>query len=105
MLYVSSVVPHFMDEYYPDAMRFDIDRYQPPRSEHMQPGAFSPYGRGPHTCLGKSLAEVQLALSMARLFWKYDLELDPPGYQLKTKVAPTPGPAMSFRVRVKGLRH
>lgn len=105
MLYVSSVVPHFMDEFYPKAASFDIDRYQPPRSEHMQPGAYSPYGRGPHTCLGKSLAEVQLALAMARLFWKYDLELDPPDYKLKTKVAPTPGPAMSFKVRVKGLRH
>ncbi|HKY90460.1 MAG TPA: cytochrome P450 [Nevskiaceae bacterium] len=105
MLYVSSVVPHFMDEYYPDAERFDIDRYEKPRAEHMQPGAWSPYGRGPHTCLGKTLAEVQLALSMARLFYKYDLELDPPDYRLKTKVAPTPGPAMSFRVRVRGLRH
>ena len=105
MLYVSSVVPHFMDEHYPNAMSFDIDRYQPPRSEHMKPGAYSPYGRGPHTCLGKSLAEIQLALAMARLFYKYDLELDPPNYQLKTKLAPTPGPAMSFKVRVRGLRH
>ena len=104
MLYVSSVVPHFMDEYFPSAGSFDIDRYQPPRSEHMKPGAYSPYGRGPHTCLGKSLAEVQLALAMARLFYQYDLELDPPNYLLQTKVAPTPGPAMSFKVRVKGLR-
>jgi len=24
---------------------------------------------------------------------------------LKTKTAPTPGPAMDFKVRVKGLRH
>jgi cytochrome P450 len=105
MLYVSSVVPHFMDEFYPNADKFDVDRYEKPRAEHMQPGAWSPYGRGPHTCLGKSLAEVQLALSMARLFYKYDLELDPPGYTLKTKVAPTPGPAMDFKVRVRGLRH
>ena len=105
MLYVSAVVQHFLDEYYPDAKKFDVDRYDKPRAEHMQPGAWSPYGRGPHTCLGKSLAEVQLALSMARLFHKYDLELDPPDYQLKTKTAPTPGPAMSFKVRVKGLRH
>lgn len=105
MLYVSAVVPHFMDEYYPEAAKFDVDRYEKPRAEHMQPGAYSPYGRGPHTCLGKTLAEVQLALSMARLFHQYELELDPPDYQLKTKMAPTPGPAMSFRVRVKGLRH
>ena len=105
MIYIGTSVPHFMDEYYPDARKFDIDRYQKPRAEHLKAGAYSPYGRGPHTCLGKSLAEVQIALSMARLFYKLDLELESPGYVLKTKTAPTPGPAMDFKVRVKGLRH
>lgn len=105
MIYVGTSVPHFMDEFYPNADKFDIDRYEKPRAEHLKPGVYSPYGRGPHTCLGKSLAEVQIALSMARLFYKLDLELDPPDYVLKTKTAPTPGPAMDFKVRVKGLRH
>ncbi|WP_420427168.1 cytochrome P450 [Algiphilus sp.] len=105
MLYVATSVPHFMEEFYPEPDRFDIDRYAKPRAEHMQSGAYSPYGRGPHTCLGKSLAEVQIALSMARLFYKLDLELDPPDYTLKTKTAPTPGPSTQFKVRVKGYRH
>lgn len=105
MVYLGTSVPHFMDEYYPDAKKFDIDRYQKPRAEHLKAGAYSPYGRGPHTCLGKSLAEVQIALSMARLFYKLDLELESPDYLLKTKTAPTPGPAMDFKVRVKGIRH
>ena len=105
MIYMGTSVPHFMEEYYPEPMTFDVDRYAKPRAEHMQSGAYSPYGRGPHTCLGKSLAEVQLALSMARLFHKLDLELDPPDYELKTKTAPTPGPATSFQVKVKGYRN
>jgi len=105
MVYLGTSVPHFMDEYYPDAKKFDIDRYQKPRAEHLKAGAYSPYGRGPHTCLGKSLAEVQIALSMARLFYKLDLELESPNHELKTKTAPTPGPAMDFKVRVKGVRH
>ena len=105
MIYIATSVPHFMEEYWPNAKKFDIDRYAKPRAEHMQPGVYSPYGRGPHTCLGKSLAEVQIALSMARLFHKLDLELDPPNYELKTKTAPTPGPATSFKVKVKGYRN
>jgi cytochrome P450 len=104
LLYVATSVPHFMQEFYPDPEKFDIDRYAKPRSEHMQSGAYSPYGRGPHTCLGKSLAEVQIALSMARVFYKLDLALEPANYVLKTKTAPTPGPAMDFKVRVKGYR-
>jgi cytochrome P450 len=105
MLYIGTSVPHFMEECYPDPFKFDIDRYAKVRAEHLKPGAYSPYGRGVHTCLGKSLAEIQIALSMARLFYKLDLELDPPGYELKTKTAPTPGPSTSFKVRVKGYRH
>lgn len=48
---------------------------------------------------------MQMALSMARVFHKLELELTPPGYLLKTKTAPTPGPAMDFKVRVKAYRH
>ena len=105
LMYVATSVPHFMQEFYPDPDKFDVDRYAKPRSEHMQSGAYSPYGRGPHTCLGKSLAEVQIALSMARIFYKLDLALEPADYVLKLKTAPTPGPAMDFKVRVKGYRH
>lgn len=105
MLYMATAVPHFMHEFYPDPEKFDPGRYSRERAEHMKPGAYSPYGRGPHTCLGKSLAEVQLLLSMARLFYRLDLSLPSPDYVLKTKTAPTPGPANDFKVRVNGYRH
>lgn len=104
-LYVATSVPYFMEEYYPAPETFDIDRYQKPREEHLQSGAYSVYGRGSHTCLGKSLAEMQIMLSMARVFHKLDLALEPANYQLKTKTTPAPGPALNFKVRVNGYRH
>jgi cytochrome P450 len=104
-VYIATSVPHFMHEYYPDPDTFDIDRYDKPRAEHLQSGAYSPYGRGQHTCLGKSLADVQMAISMARLFHRLDLGLHPPDYTLVTKTAPTPGPSMRFKVRVNDYRH
>jgi cytochrome P450 len=105
MVYIGTSVPHFMEEYFAEPEKFDLTRYEKPRSEHLKPGAYSPYGRGPHTCLGKSFADVQMAMSMARLFHRLDLELESPDYVLKTKTAPTPGPSMSFKVRVKGVRN
>lgn len=105
MLYMATAVPHFMHEFYPEPEKFDPGRYSKERAEHMKPGAYSPYGRGPHTCLGKSLAEVQLLLSMARVFYRLDLALPSPDYVLKTKTAPTPGPSNDFKVLVKGYRH
>jgi cytochrome P450 len=104
-IYVATTVPHFLPEFYPDPERFDIDRYEKPRAEHLQSGAYSPYGRGQHVCLGKTLADVQMVVTMARMFHRLDLSLDPPDYTLVRKVAPTPGPARSFRVRVDGHRN
>ena len=104
LLYVATSVPHFMDEFYPDPYRFDIDRYAKPRAEDRAPGAYSPFGRGQHLCLGKSLAEVQMALTIATLFHRRVLRLPTPDYTLKTKTAPTPGPSRRFAVRVAGRR-
>ncbi|SNS48573.1 Cytochrome P450 [Sphingomonas laterariae] len=104
MLYIGTSVPHFMEEFFPDVTKFDVDRYQRPRAEHLQKGAYSPFGRGPHSCLGQGLAEVLMAMSIARIFHRLDLALPHPNYTLKTKTAPTPGPAMDFAVKVLGER-
>jgi cytochrome P450 len=104
LLYCATVVSHFLEEYFPDPLRFDIDRYSRPRLEHARAGAYNPYGRGPHTCLGKGLADVQMTLTAARLFDRLDLALPSPDYVLRRKATPTPGPAMDFAVRVTGLR-
>ncbi len=105
MIYIGTSVPHFMPEYFPEPMKFDVDRYRRPRAEHLQKGAYSPFGRGPHSCLGQGLAEVLMAVSMARIFHRLDLGLTSPDYVLKTKTAPTPGPSMNFSIKVKGERH
>ena len=105
LIFIGTSVPHFMEEYFPDPFKFDPERFNEERREHMKPGVYAPFGRGPHSCLGQNLAEVLMGVIMARVFHRLDLSLDPPGYVLKTKSAPTPGPAMSFAVKVKGERY
>lgn len=96
-IYVGTTVPHFLEEFFPDPTRFDIDRYEKPRAEHLRAGAYSPYVRGQHVCLGKTLAEVQMLVTMARIFHRLDLSLESPDYVLARKTSPNPGPALSFR--------
>ncbi|WP_197519723.1 cytochrome P450 [Pseudonocardia sp. HH130630-07] len=103
-VYCAVTVPHFLPEFFPDPHTFDIDRYTDERREHATPGAYAPFGKGHHTCLGKGIAEIQMTLTAARLFHTLDLELDPPGAPLRRRAAPTPGPTASFRVRVTGRR-
>ena len=104
MIFIGTSVPHFMEEYFPNPTAFDPERYSEERREHMKPALTPPFGRGPHTCLGQNLAEVLMGMIMSRLFHRLDMSLDPPGYDLKTKTAPTPGPAMSFAVKINGER-
>ena len=98
-LYIGTSVAHFMAEFYPEPERFDIDRYAKPRAEHRAPGAYSPFGRGPHLCLGKGLAEIQMPLTLAVLFANRRLALPRPRYRMPTSTSPTPGPSRRFWVR------
>ena len=77
-----------MEEYFPDPEVFDPDRYLDENAQHMQPGVYSPFGRGPHTCLGQNLAEVLMGMTIARLFHRLDMTLESEDYILKTKSFP-----------------
>jgi cytochrome P450 len=104
MILIGTSVPHYLEEYFPNPRTFDPERYNPDRKEHMKPGAYAPFGRGPHTCLGQNLAEVLMGMIISRVFHRLDLALESPNYELKTKAFPTPGPAMSFKIKVLGER-
>ncbi|UTH76449.1 cytochrome P450 [Chromobacterium sp. IIBBL 290-4] len=45
--------------------RFDIARYEAPHCEHRVGGAWAPFGRGPHTCIGAGLANILLTLNLS----------------------------------------
>jgi cytochrome P450 len=103
-IFVAMTVPHFLPELYPDPEKFDIDRFHAPRNEHRQEGAYAPFGLGDHTCLGAGIAEVQLMVTIATLFYDYQLALDPPTYKLRIENQPTPAPSKDFRVKIVARR-
>ena len=104
-MYVATSVPHYMHEFYEDPETFNPRRMMKPQNQQLQKGAYAPFGRGPHVCLGQGIAEAQMALIIARLFHKRDLNLLHPDYKLKTKTAPTPGPTEGFKIRVDAIRN
>ena len=101
---VATTVPHRLRQYFPRPERFDIERYNAERAEHRQAGVFVPFGVGPHVCLGAGFAEAQIAATMATIVREVDLALDPPGYVLKVRHVPMPGPEDRFAFRVVGRR-
>ena len=96
-------LPHYMPAYFPDPLRFDIDRFAPPRNEHKQPWVYLPYGLGTHRCLGGHLAEFLMKAAMTVILHDVELVLDPPDYTLsdwKIRFLPTRHPGRSFRFRL-----
>ena len=104
-VFVATTVPHYLPEYYPDPLRFDIDRYLPGREEHRARGAYAPFGMGTHRCLGNNFAEMQIALTLATILRDFDLELYPPDYTLKVHTLPTPRPDKKFRFKAARRLH
>ncbi|HET9953658.1 MAG TPA: cytochrome P450, partial [Polyangiaceae bacterium] len=100
---IATALPHMLPELFPSPERFDVARYRAPRNEHRVKGAYAPFGLGAHTCLGAGMAEVQIAVVIARLLHNLEFELTserrPP---LRQDPTLTFGP--KFRVRVSERR-
>ncbi len=96
-------VPHFDPHYFADPMKFDPDRYLPPRSEAMRANAYSPFGLGTHACLSIGLVQTITMITTLAVLRTVKLELHPKDYKLRVVLTPMPGPA-NLKVRVVAKR-
>ncbi|KAH7028130.1 cytochrome P450 [Microdochium trichocladiopsis] len=60
---------------FPDPETFEPERCLHPTAEMK--ALSRPFATGPRNCVGRHLAEVQLTLTLARIFQLYDVEVDP----------------------------
>ena len=97
-------VAHFDQSIYQNPEKFDIDRMLAPRKEHRHLGAFAPYGLGSHTCAGAGFAEVEIMVTVATLFHRFELEMTPANYELKRTFDPSPAPSKAFKFKIKKHR-
>lgn len=93
--------PHFDPQLFRDPYTFDIDRFLEPRMEQRTRYAFSPYGRGPHICLGAAMAESIFLSTTACLLRHYEFSATAPGKQYKMVFSPGPCLPNKFRMQIK----
>jgi cytochrome P450 len=75
---------HRLPEIWTDPLKFDPDRFTEPRSEHKRHRyAFTPFGGGPHKCIGMTFGQLEIKTILHRLLRRYRLELPRAGYQAK----------------------
>ena len=71
---VSSYANHHSPRFWDDPERFDPERFAPGRRDALEACAYFPYGVGPHSCIGKHMAEIETRLALAMLARRYRLE-------------------------------
>jgi cytochrome P450 len=95
---------HRLEEFYPDPMKFDPDRFAEPRNEHKKHRyAFSPFGGGAHKCIGMVFGQLEVKTIMHRLLRKYRLELPRPGYEAKWDYGGMPVPMDGMPIVLRPL--
>ncbi len=97
--------PHFDPKYFPDPYTFDINRYMEPRVEHKQRFALSPYGRGPHICVGAALADSMMLVLCAALLKDFEFTAAAPGRKYRNIYDPTLSVSRKYAVNVRERHH
>lgn len=100
VLVVNNVHRH--PDFWEDPDEFDPDRFTPERSAGRHREAWSPFGAGPHLCVGHHFAMVEGTLLLAMMAGRYVFE---PAVRLprRTVVAVTMKPRGGLPVRVSRL--
>jgi len=69
----SYTIHHSKEIWGPDADEFVPDRWD--RVTERQKNAFIPFSYGPRACVGRNVAEMELALIVGTVFRRYEFEL------------------------------
>ena len=88
-------------ELYANPSMFDPQHF----SEENKPPAYhwNPFGGGRRMCLGKGLAEIELAVIMAEIFRRYDVEIQQPDVKpVRDGVFFAPSEGLRVRCRPRG---
>ncbi|XP_021347960.1 cholesterol 24-hydroxylase-like isoform X2 [Mizuhopecten yessoensis] len=58
-----------------DPTKFSPERFHIDSSEKFSKYASTPFSAGPHTCIGKKFAEIQIKITIAKIMQNFDFEL------------------------------
>ena len=103
MVVLSPIHTHRMPEWWDEPDRFDPERFSPARAEHERhTHSWVPFGGGPHMCIGRRFAELQVEAVMDRMLRRFRWSV-PPGYEMPVQQAPISKPRDGLPIRLEPL--
>lgn len=74
---ISYYITHNSPRFWDNPEVFDPERFSAEKKGNQSSCQFLPFSAGPRTCIGKTLAEFEARVIMARLLQEFKLELVP----------------------------
>ncbi|PCJ41943.1 MAG: hypothetical protein COA99_08560 [Moraxellaceae bacterium] len=71
-LFISPLVMHRSEEYFPDPDKFLPQRFVNKANKTWSKGAYLPFGLGPRNCIGEHFARLQASITLAYLCENFD---------------------------------
>ena len=100
LVFCSIAGSHMIPTVFAQPARFDPDRFASPRREHQRtPYALIGFSGGPRTCLGRTLATLEIKAIVYHVLRRYRLSLSP-DQQIAPLYAPISTPINAIRMRV-----
>jgi cytochrome P450 len=75
VLALSPYLTHRLEEFWPEPLKFDPERFAPGMEQSRPRYAYIPFGGGPRQCIGNSFALTEAALTLATVCQQVRLEL------------------------------
>lgn len=67
------LVTHRDERFFPEPLKFDPERFSPARERQIPNMAYFPFGGGPHVCIGKTLAMMEMTIILAMIAREFRL--------------------------------
>jgi cytochrome P450 len=101
MVIVSPIHTHHMEEWWPEPLRWDPERFTPARAEdERHTHSWVPFGGGPHLCIGLRFAELQVKAVMHQMLRRYRWRV-PADYRMPVQQAPISKPLDGLPVELR----
>jgi len=98
---ISPYFAHRLEEFWPEPLRFDPDRFAPAAVAARHPFAYFPFSLGPRICIGMQFSLYEARLVLGMLLQRFEVHPTTGDSEVGTRAAGTLRPAGRLGVRLK----